>query len=246
LPSLENIQRRMYEKRELLRIKSDQKFTRMVLVPFAMRLEKFLELNAVGAKKAFHFFDYNGEIDRKMTDAEFVYGFGLTKIDLLKAEENDEGIVNGWQILFLQEDAEGVGIRPIDKSDETAVLGKWRPRPAIRAGRSADQCVELFSEYEFDVHSPYYGEFGMTPESWIMASLYHTHATKKSMLDESYPSDGITKPLNLLFGSKNISLDDRLRYYRARGSLSRGYGELRPCEGYKAHPAVGVRTEVRI
>ena len=121
VPTLEQIAKRLYERRETLEIKQDQGFTRLLLVPFATGLGFFVSVvqeflveyrkkhpDFVLTHFRFIFKDHDLIIDNVVyhpTSAGFyVPGHGgKTKKEILEAEDQDQGkLASGWRVLLLQ------------------------------------------------------------------------------------------------------------------------------------------------
>jgi len=211
VPTLEQIAKRLYERRETLEIKQDQGFTRLLLVPFATGLGFFVSVvqEFLGEYRKEHpdftlgdfrrrFMSYDFDIlpgDTGIKSSMMYYptsaGFyvpghgGKTKKEILEAEDQDQGkLAPGWRVLLLQAPHDSApGFCGISKEKIGRVRGIKKPRPD-REGRYAPwNDIDFLEASRQDPSSPYFGESGMTLEDWIVAFMTHLEATGKP-LDE--------------------------------------------------------------
>lgn len=203
LPSLETIVTRLLEQKETLDIKAEQGFTKLILVPFATKLDR--QIDSLGKflisfKKKHPDFDLNekepvwnwDEYNGADSNGKLVYCVkefskdqakhqGLTKKQIIEAQRTAADPLAGWRIELLQSDRKTRGIRGIPRAGEGRVDGKTHPRPEIEAGQSSDEYLA----------SQLSGESGMTPEDWISAFIYHLQETGKPLDDYQNGEDSL-------------------------------------------------------
>lgn len=214
LPSLADIFRHMGEKKEILRTKLDQGFNKLLLVPFAMGLKEMFENmeayltrhpyvvgRSSNPTQTIHIFpgDECKDADR---DEAIVYQptlftesghQGNTKREILSDVSRANQLL-GWDILFIQGEERGGGIRQIPYPERGKEYGQNVPRKDIEAGKSAEAYLEQLQLAQTNPSSPYYGESGMNLEGWLMAFITHLKETG-GLLDDQY---GINADCNAL------------------------------------------------
>lgn len=191
LPSYRDIVRGMMEKKELHRLKADQGFTKLLIVPFAMDLMKIIDrfesyLKARSQDKKNHFdlnledpieidLRYRGSAEDAYMD-ELVYHpknmeadgrGGSTKKQILETQYSQNDWHQGFEFIFVQNDVVGESIRSIPWLGEGSSKAVTNGRADIGAGKSADEYVSDMVVTQTDPHSAYFGESGMTLEAWI-------------------------------------------------------------------------------
>lgn len=196
LPSIEDVQASMYEKRSLLEIKADQRFTKLLLVPFAMSLDtirnrykEFLfryrkhapllqaPISEFAPLAVWSAFDGGDQADtltydpQPSSDSKYV---GRSKKDILNSQRTASDRLSGWRVLLVQTSDSG-DIRPIPNRGEKESIGVTHPREDIATGLSAEDYLKTLSS------ESYTGEFGMTPEEWLIASLVHWNQTNSPL-----------------------------------------------------------------
>ncbi len=185
IPSYEAIVSRIAEQRTLLEKKGDQGFTKLILVPFGMRLdsmiERFREYLLAYKKtydkarenetppKIFHLDEsdpiavwkyHQADINGTMTYDPVSFGekyVGTTKDGILEWQRADEDPMIGWRVLLLQKGENGKGIRQIPRENNGLIDGKRYQRHDIEAGKSPTAYLEDRQCALGDPHSPYDG-----------------------------------------------------------------------------------------
>ena len=200
LPSLETIANRLIEQKETLDIKAEQGFTKLILVPFAVSLDRQIESLQqflLDYKKRHPDFKLNEKepawVWNDATDGyknadinnDLVYGVkkfskdqtehqGSTKKEILEAQRNANDPLAGWKVELFQED---IRDRKIIRAGDSRNLG-IRSIPCAGEGR-ADGKTHPRPETEAGKSSNEYlaqqlpGEVGQTPEDWMCAFIYH-------------------------------------------------------------------------
>jgi len=201
-PTLEEVAGRLYERRELLETKQDQGFTRLLLVPFAMKLGGFtfrLGEFLREYKETHPDFELDEVLPFQAQDGMlvgvdnappsiFVYhpkSFesehhgGRTKLDICREQFDHPGTATvGWRILLLQAPHDNTpGFRNIPRGDCGKTQGEKNLRPDVGGGSYPNEYLDILQEDQKDPKAPYYGESGMTPEDWIIAFMTHLEAT---------------------------------------------------------------------
>lgn len=262
LPSYKEIIKHIAEQNDLLRMKTDQGFTKLVLVPFAMGLDKLV------AKFREYLLQYKENNDRFRLEVDepirtlkdaieradrqgtIVYDpqmlikrghEGETKTQILMRQHQSHAWNRGWRILLLQADEKTNGIERISPdyfeppaSSEKILRGN---REALPLKKSPQEYLQHILQTKDDPSSPYRGESGMTLEEWIMAFMVHlekTGETLDAMLEHS-------STVTVLSGA----------YFNLAGNVAGAYWY--PDKGYAGliglsyvGAAQGCRTAVRI
>lgn len=263
-PSLTDIVKHSFEKKDLLRTKTDQKFTELVIVPFGMSLDRLVsrvasaliqykkptnrlknlsEFTPVHTPPLYVEADRKGVLiyDPELTDENHLQG--KTKSAILEQQNKDGHWSTGWRILLLQKSDYDNGIRAVPHHWKGTVHGKIHPREEIPAGRAPLEYVRLLQAANADPSSSYWGESGMTPEEWLITFMTHFKKTY-SFLDE--------------IGSKLVAFDTApclsgacLVDYTTNATIARFSNQgnslqlsVLPVE--RMLPAVGARFSVRI
>ncbi len=215
VPTLEEIAKRLYERRETLETKQDQGFTRLLLVPFATELiffasavqEFLVEYEkkhpdfALTKMRRWIFGSYDSLLDD--VDVRRKYGIvyhpksagfyipghgGRTKKEIIEVEDKDQGkLAPGWRVLLLQAPHDDTpGFCGISKEKIGRVRGIKKSRPDREGKYEPWDDIDLLEASKQDKTSPYFGESGMTIEDWIMAFMIHLEATGKPLDEYEY------------------------------------------------------------
>lgn len=258
LPSYNEIMAHIAEKNDLMRMKEGQGFNRLVLVPFAMGLDRLIE----GVKKYLleyqtresRTFDvdvdqpilYNTRKDWTKVDREgkLLYdpltskkggNQGKSKKNILKEDDKNDVWNHGWRILLLQGDSGTKGIKPafgyVDKIEQGDV-------ETPDTNKSPEQYLEWLIQATKNRASSQFGESGMTMEEWLLAFIVHLESTGQPLDDADNGS-----PTPILTGTCYAESERLFFAY-----FSRDLKAIRLAErstGY-ALEADGHRTAVRI
>ena len=230
IPPYLTILERFAEKKQLLEIKEDQGFKKLVLVPFGMslaamsiRFEQFLSeylkirpefasihpdqsllddwerlyktrhkdvaADKVGTLK----YDPVRLVVNNKNPWELAW---KTKQEILDQAKQNQDTAPGWSILLLQAGLDEKGFRSIPRAGSGIVDGTKMPRAEIEVGRSTEDY--LISQMENSNDSPYAGEYGLTPEAWLVIFMEHLKETDRPL--DSY--NGFDKgTVDFLIGS---------------------------------------------
>ena len=221
IPTLEQIAERLCdpERREFFETKQDQGFTKLLLVPFGMSLdtlrdtfEQFLFTYKQTQHPTFPFDNHiplsrmDDYVEADIADPpNLIYHptifdkdrhQGKTKQEILEEQEQDADAVFGWRIHLFQvpHDHRKKGFREIPREGKGREEGVTIVRPDLEMGKTPDTYLSILKEASYNPASPYYGEFGMTPEDWIIASMVHLRETKKP-LDHYGRNEGVVSYL---------------------------------------------------
>jgi len=226
VPTLEQIASRLFERRETLKTKHDQGFTKLLLVPFGMSLDALQETIKqffIKYKKSHSFDldtsmplftsgDYQGA-DTGDSPNLFYYpqSFdekghqGKTKMEILREQEDNQDSFPGWTVHLFQpsnsdsQDTEApMGFAHIPRQGKGTSQGDLVPRPSLEASKTPNEYLSILQSDQGDKDSPYRGETGMTPEDWITAFMIHLSETGKP-LDDYYAND--TESISYLTGA---------------------------------------------
>lgn len=201
IPTLEQISARLFEQKETLRAKRDQGFTKLLLVPFGMSLGSLLDileqflLDYKQTHSTFILNDMNllnmwGYKGADMGDhPELIYNpqtfnsgnyQGQTKVGILEEQRNNPDSFPGWEVHFFQlsdpDNLDSLGFASIPGECKGTTHGKKFPRLDLEAGQTPREYFSILQEAKNDPASPYYREFGMSLEDWILA--FTTHLTE--------------------------------------------------------------------
>ena len=211
VPTLEQIASRLFERRETLKTKHDQGFTKLLLVPFGMSLDALQETIKqffIKYKKSHSFDldtsmplftsgDYQGA-DTGDSPNLFYYpqSFdekghqGKTKMEILREQEDNQDSFPGWTVHLFQpsnsdsQDTEApMGFAHIPRQGKGTSQGDLVPRPSLEASKTPNEYLSILQSDQGDKDSPYRGETGMTPEDWITAFMIHLSETGKPLDD---------------------------------------------------------------
>jgi len=200
IPTLEQIALRFYEQQEMLRVKHDQHFSRLLLVPFGMSLDALMDTFQqflLDYKKTHASFDI--DISKPLVrtykgvdtgDSPKLVYFprllhrknhqGKTKVQVLEDQTAGVNTTPGWRILFLQASSDdAAGFRSIPRKDQGEIEGKLSPRLDLEAFKTPIEYLSLLEKSRDNPSSPYHGESGMTPEDWLCAFMTHLTETGK-------------------------------------------------------------------
>ena len=215
VPTLKQIASRLFERREILKTKHDQGFTKLLLVPFGMSLDALQEtlkqflLEHKKNNPTFNFDtneplwvweEYQGaDIGDSPKLVYYPQSFtkeghgGKTKMEILREQEDNQHSFPGWTVHLFQpshpSNPHSPGFAPIPRKGQRTPQGDLVPRPPLEAGKSPNKYLSIFQKAREDEDSPYHGETGMTPEVWITAFMIHLSETGK-------PLDDVWKPTN--------------------------------------------------
>lgn len=207
IPSFETVMKRCFQDAAFLESKITQGFTKLLLVPFGMSLDRmFFELdrylflkrssikpcnahekllNDAGCisiwKDWYCNADSNGTLVYDPQEYSEVHG-GKTKSQLLLEREGAHDAHAGWRIILLQAGANGCGITPILRKDDIK-----RARYPSHAHESPRAYLQLHHQSRTNPQSPGYREFGIAPEEWIMAFV--THLAETGMPLDAYEDE---------------------------------------------------------
>jgi hypothetical protein len=244
VPTLEDITIRILERQEFFETKADQKFVKLLLVPFGMPLDDLIarfKQYLLDYKNAHPGFDLDKTEPVWMWEAGYgsadVTGFlvydpksfdrdhqGKTKAQILETGD-------AWRILFLQSARGNKGFRGIPRGGKGTTEGTATPRPDIETGKTPIQY--LFSAPE--------GEHGMTPEEWMLLFMAHLEETGEPIDDFVNGTDSAAYLTGAYFvGSGDVP---DARWYRDN---RRAYLYLVRSVPRSLVPDLGVRGAVRV
>jgi len=231
IPTLEQIAQRLYERQEELETKRDQGFTKLLLVPFGMSLDalcKTLEQFLLAYKKDHSDFDLENDdpiwtlSNYKEADTgespELVYYpkffdskslHGQTKTEILEEQAISSSSFPGWTVHLLQpsdpSNIHSPGFASIPRLHKGKTYGEKNARPDLEAGRNINRHYfsNLQQEVKDDPTSPYFQEFGLTPEDWIIAFITHLQETDKPLDDYGDGKESVTYLAGVWFSSSS-------------------------------------------
>lgn len=226
LPSLEAIRSHMFEKRAFLRVKMEQGFTKLLLVPFGAPLGamtnalcEYLLAQKTKSDGVFKFdevdtfelslsnFHHTDDQTGKIVYEPVEFGAnhqGKTKKALLDEQRETAEWDRGWRIILVQARTSEKGIASIPDESIKIKRGKEHKRMDIVSGKLLPEYLEKCHIPEEANDSPYRGERGATLEDWIITCMTHLEETGEYLDDISnYSSDAG------LFGSYRPE-DDRM------------------------------------
>jgi len=217
IPTLEQIAQRLYERREVLSIKQDQGFTKLLLVPFGMGLDELIESLGrflrhyqqnhqdfgLDSGQPFrhawsnHFQGIDiGNSPKLIYHPMFFYQYGHggeTKARILKRQEDTTDVFAGWTVHLFQPsdplDPHSLGFVPIPQIGQEKTYGVEFSRPDIKTSKSPKDYLSLLQKAQDNPTSPYRGESGMTPEDWILAFMTHFQETGEVLDRNCHLSD---------------------------------------------------------
>ncbi len=218
IPTLEQIAIRLFERREELKTKHDQGFTKLLLVPFGMSLDALCETFRqflLTYKEDHKTFDLN--TDDPLWTLENYQGAdvgdcpnlvyypmsfdkhdhqGKTKAQILEEQKNNQSPFPGWTIhllqpsnLELQDTETPTGFAPIPLQGQGTSQGDITPRPPLETNKTPNEYLSLLQVSKDNEDSPYSLESGMTPEDWIIAFMTHLSETGKHLDDVRNPTE---------------------------------------------------------
>lgn len=199
IPSFVSILNKIVEKRELLSVKAEQEFKHLLIVPFGMplvvlveRLVAYLRAYNITKKSAFLINVDPVSMDSKIfardanNDTTLVYDQirlnpdnhgGKTKKAILNEQKTHHAWDKGWRTSLLQIDTDEKRIRPLLKNNPSEITGSSHKRIAMEAGMSPENYFIKLIQAQNNPSDPYHGEFGLTPEEWILSFIYHLEET---------------------------------------------------------------------
>jgi len=267
VPTLEQIAEHLYdpERRDFFEIKREQGFTKLLLVPFGMRLHTLIFLFedflvdyqkthpefSIDGSKPFEGLSAYEEADVRGDDMVYfpevfdqMKHRGKTKLKILQEQRaSSESVTPGWRVHLFQPsnptDIHSPGFAPIFGQREEKISSQEVPRPPLKEGAPASRYLFILQEAQKNPKSPYHGESGMTPEDWILAFMRHLQETGEP-LDKS---KDYAKSVSFLIGAfLNVSACVPCAYWNGglgRAALDRTFSIL-------MDPRAGVRTSVII
>src|SRR3989339_411925 len=202
IPTLEQIAVRLFERREKLKTKHDQGFTKLLLVPFGMSIEVLADVLKqflrdykevhpsfdLNANNPF-FISFSERVDTKGSNV-IIYDplfldrshQGQTKTEILNKQRDAEDFFSGWTVHLFQpsdpSDQYSKGFVSIPREGQGTSQGG---RPSLEAGKSPSESFSVFREVENNSDSPYFLESGLTPMDWIIAFMIHLQETGKPL-----------------------------------------------------------------
>lgn len=261
LPSVKDIQKSMCEKRSLLQIKADQAFNKLLLVPFGMSLDDIIARfkSYLLRKRRYVTLDLSGRINsvspisslRGLFDdadrsGKLVYeprlletgGYGgKTKQEILDEQTSVNKTCAGWRILLIQT-SDDVSIRPIPDAGKEQTIGIIQPRIDIPTTGRPDEYIHALKQDRSD-RSPYEGEYGMTPEEWMIACITQWETVGRALdMKGTMKQNEACLTGSYIHGENMVPTAGWDRIDR-RASLS--------AEGHATHSQkLGIRTAVRL
>ncbi|HBK34196.1 TPA: hypothetical protein DEP34_04045 [Candidatus Uhrbacteria bacterium] len=202
IPTLEQIAVRLFERREKLKTKHDQGFTKLLLVPFGMSIEVLADVLKqflrdykevhpsfdLNANNPF-FISFSERVDTKGSNV-IIYDplfldrshQGQTKTEILNKQRDAEDFFSGWTVHLFQpsdpSDQYSKGFVSIPREGQGTSQGG---RPSLEAGKSPSEYFSIFREVQNNSDSPYFLESGLTPMDWIIAFMIHLQETGKPL-----------------------------------------------------------------
>jgi hypothetical protein len=206
IPTLEDITARILESKDFFETKADQKFVKLLLVPFGMSLDQLIarfRLYLLEYKQTHPTFgrtapDVPDESDEPNWDPLWVWEeytnsdkngslvYDPKSFDQshnqgkTKAQILERG--GAWSILTIQSAHDGKGFRNIPRQGKGRTEGTPpNVRPDIEASKTPKEYLTSTPE----------GEHGMTPEEWFFLFIAHLEETGKPIDDWQNGSDSI-------------------------------------------------------
>ncbi len=227
IPTLEQIAVRLFERREDLKTKHDQGFTKLLLVPFGMSLDSLretLKQFLLGHKSTHKRCRPNeneplwaageyqgadmGDSPRLVYHPKFFdkdAHQGETKAQILAKQADDQDPFAGWTIHLFQpsnpKDLDSLGFAHIPGNRQGAEYGNEIPRKDIETSKISEKYLSILQEAQSDPSSPYYLESGMTPEDWILAFIIHLTETGRPLDDWQVDRENASSLIGAFFSS---------------------------------------------
>jgi len=233
IPTLEQIASRLLERKSELSVKRDQGFIKLLLVPFGMSLDALQEIlkQFLLDYEQTHPDFYLNTRDPLFTQEDAYKGAdtedppkmvyhpksfdphnhqGQTKIEILEKQAVTPNSFPGWTIhLFQPSNIQDLkqntpkGIALVPRKGKGQTQGEKTPRPSLEACQSSIDYLSLLQKAQDNPSSPYFQEFGMTPEDWILAFMIHLEETGKPLdnLDDPTKTQSITYLTGAFFPS---------------------------------------------
>ncbi|KKU33019.1 MAG: hypothetical protein UX57_C0010G0061 [Candidatus Uhrbacteria bacterium GW2011_GWE2_46_68] len=263
IPTLEQIAIRLFERREILRTKHDQGFTKLLLVPFGMSLDVLIETFKqffLSYKESHPDLDisdsYSFAIQKRYQGADrgdtpsLVYypkffeengHRGKTKMQILEGQEDNQNFFPGWTAHFFQPSNTKTlkGFATISQKDQRTLRGDENFRPPFEANKTPTEYLSILEEARGNSSSPYFQESGLTPEDWIMVFMTHFVETGKP-IDASLTRDINTSYLTGAFFPSSL----RTPFMDWNSSLLQVYAGSHRCD--IADIGFGLRSSVII
>lgn len=264
VPSLEDVLAAMSEKKELLKIKADQGFTKFILVPFGMSLKSLIEKvrQTVLIDREKQSFDEDDEpnkavwVDSACVEADITGDLlyhprtfnkdqseGKTKQALLDTQKTSSDRCVGWRALLIQTTGT---VRPIARLYDDGTKGELKPRKDIESGRSAVAYLAELLRENYDFHSPYYGESGMTPEDWLTTLIVQLNQDGFPLDDTTHSKHPGTYLIGAYFSTPTAPPKVGVTYWEKLISDSYGLPYLSIFRPTDRSQGYGMRTVVQI
>jgi len=224
IPTLEQISARLFEQKETLRAKRDQGFTKLLLVPFGMSLGSLIDIFQqflfdykqthatfiLCDESPIHMWDYReadiGDHPELIYDPKsFDRGEyqGKTKIRILEEQRNNQDSFSGWKVHLFQpsdpDNSDSPGFASVPGECKGTMHGKKFPRLDLEAGQTPKEYLSILQEAQNDPTSPYYHEFGIILEDWILAFTTHLAETGEPLDNILNPTGDFCYLLGALF-----------------------------------------------
>ena len=227
IPTLEQIAIRLFERREDLKTKHDQGFTKLLLVPFGMSLYSLREIlkqfllghksthkrcrpnenEPLWAAREYQGAD-TGDSPRLVYHPKFFdkdAHQGETKAQILAKHADDQDPFAGWTVHLFQpsnpKDQDSLGFAHIPGNRQGAEYGNEIPRKDIETSKVSEKYLSALQEAQSDPSSPYHLESGMTPEDWIMAFIIHLTETGRPLDDWQADTENASSLIGAFFSS---------------------------------------------
>lgn len=216
LPSINEVFKRLLEKREFFEMKAEQGFTELVFTPFGMSLNSLMSRfmsyikatdEAKGERVLFKHvtpIDSDGDYWMADTKGSLIYAqstyestsehFFVTKSTVLKRQEHAAAWDKGWRIQLFQTPKDGEGIQAIPALGKGETRGETHKRLDIEAGEAPSEYYKRLHPLVRDPRASYYGESGMTPEDWLIAFI-HQYEKTGTVLDSCSSNSDVSSYL---------------------------------------------------
>jgi len=206
IPTLEQIAKRLYERKEELSTKHDQGFTKLLLVPFGMSLDSLfpifeqflLTYKQTHPKYKQNTVPFSALAQYTGSDAEItpylVYNprsfhqtkhQGQTKRQILREQQGNPDFFPGWTVHLFQPsdptDTNSKGFVSLRRKGEGRMYGDIVRRFDIETGKTSEECLQIFEANGQNPDTSYHQESGLTPEDWIMTFMTHLIETGETL-----------------------------------------------------------------
>lgn len=264
VPSFREILKHLESEKDVLRIKIDQGFTKLLLIPFGISLDdmvKALTKTILEYKKrnasAFRAGECTEQasmlIATEYTGADIacnilyepkVFGAnhkGKTKQVVLYEQNSSNVWHKGWRVILLQTEGDSDEIAHVPREQKGIERGSRNRRKDLEAGKNILEYTEELARHGNESSSPYIGESGMTPEDWIVAFM--THLEETGVFLDNGDTAGAASVVGLT-GAYAAPSDQALCAYSYTEPTSMVY--LQTMVTYTNDINVGIRTVVKI